>query len=81
MIICGLRSGMELKILEFQACCDIYSFVNRGDEAMWRHEVIRPHQRRGLVLSPRGGCAGSHDRNEHRQTAEDYKSWHERVEA
>ena len=68
-------------MLEFQACRDIYSSVNREDEAMWRHEVIRPHQRRGLVLSSRDGCAGSHDWNGHRHTADDYKGWHETAEA
>ena len=73
--------GLDSKTLQLQACRGLDAFIHKEGEAVWRHEVIRPHQLRGLVLMPEGGCTGSHDWNEHRQTAESYKRLHERVGA
>ena len=73
--------GMVSKMLQFEACRGVDAFVHREGATMWKHTVVRPHRLRGLVLMPGGGCTGSHDWNEHRQTADDDKRPHERAGA
>ena len=70
---------MVSKMLQLEACRGVDAFVHREGETMWKHRVVRPHQLRGLVLMPGGGCTGSHDWNEHRQIADDDKRPHERA--
>ena len=73
--------GVGSKMLQFQACRNLDGFMHSEGEAMWKHGVIRPHKLWGLVLMPAGGCTGSHDWNEHMQTADDDTRRHERASA
>ena len=80
--ICGLSWVWS------QKCCNsrrvavlMHLCTDREGATMWKHTVVRPHRLRGLVLMPGGGCTGSHDWNEHGQTADDDKRPRERAGA